>query len=229
MVGVAGAGEVGPGGGDFFGEGLSFGAVAGHGFGAGLVVEAEGNFGAMEGAGARVENGCFPLEPIVVCGSAALRGFAFALRDGALADGRGHHAGINVERFFAGMLFVENFYDFGSVLFAEESCGALGDFFFGHRFVFGMADAVDEFVEDGADHDGNVGGDRGRGGIVGMHGEIFSVNDGREAELGHAADIRGAGRAIFGDDRGADVDELAIGNCLQIVGLDVELGDNLRG
>jgi hypothetical protein len=165
--------------------------------------------------------GRFPLEPIVVGGSAALGGFAFALGDGALADGCGHHAGINVEGFFAGMLFMENFYDFRSVLFAEESCGALGDFFFGHRFVFGMADAVDEFVEDGADHDGNIGGDCGRGGIVGMHGEILSVHDGREAELGHATDVRGAGRAIFGDDGGADVDELAIGNCLEIVGLNV--------
>ncbi len=93
-----------------------------------------------------------------------------------------------------------------------------------------MADAVDEFVEDGADHDGNVGGNGGRGGIVGMHGENFSVDDGREAELiGHAADIRRAGGAIFGDDGRADVDELAIGNCLQIVGFDVELGDDLRG
>ena len=141
-------------------------------------------------------HGRFPLEPIIVCGSAALGGFAFALGDGALADGCGHHAGINVEGFFAGMLFVENFYNFRSVLLAEESCGALGDFFFGHRFVFGMADAVDEFVEDGADHDGNVGGDCGRGGIVGMDGENFSVDDGREAELSHAANIR---RARAGD------------------------------
>jgi hypothetical protein len=31
-----------------------------------------------------------------------LRGFAFALRDGALADGRGHHAGINVNGFSPG-------------------------------------------------------------------------------------------------------------------------------
>ena len=115
------------------------------------------------------------------------------------------------------------------MLFAEESCGALGDFFFGHGFVFGMADAVDEFVEDGADHDGDVGGDCRCGGIVRMHGENFSVDDGREAELSHAANIRRPGRAIFGDDGGADVDELAIGNCLQIVGLDVELGDDLRG
>ena len=101
--------KVDPGGGDFLGEGLGFGAVAGHVFGAGLVVKAEGNFGAVERAGARVEDGRLPLEPIDVCGSAALRGFAFALCDGALADGRGHHAGINVERFFAGMLIVENF------------------------------------------------------------------------------------------------------------------------
>ena len=209
---------------------MGLGAVGGHGFGAGDVVEGERNFGAVEGAGARVENRRFPLEPIVVCGSAALGGFAFALRDGALANGRGHHAGINVERLFAGMLFVENFQNCRAVIRAEESCGALGDFFFGHRFVFGMTDAVDEFVEDGADHDGNAGRNRGRGGIVRMHRQNSSVNDGREAELiGHAANIRRAGGAIFGDDGHADVYELAIGNRLQIVGFYIELGDDCRG
>ena len=230
VIGVAFAGEVDPGGGDFLGEGLGFGAVAGHVFGAGLVVKAEGNFGAVERAGARVENRRLPLEPIQVCGSATLRGFAFALRDGALADGRGHHAGINVERFFAGMLIVENFQNLRAVLRAEESCGALGDFFLGHRFVFGMIDAVDEFVEDGADHDGNVGGNCGCGGIVGMHRENSAIDDGRETKLlGHAADIRRPAGAIFGDDGHADVDELTIGNCLQIIRVYIEVGQDLGG
>ena len=60
-----------------------------------------------------------------------------------------------------------------------------------------------------------------------MHGENFSIDDGRETELRHAANIRRPGRAIFGDDRGANVDELAIGNCLEIFRFDVELGDLL--
>ena len=51
----------------------------------------------------------------------------------------------------------------------------------------------------------------GRGGIVRMHRENFSVYDGGEAELiGHAADIRRAGGAIFRDDGHTDVDELAM-------------------
>ena len=59
VIWVAGAGEGDPGGGDFLGQGLGFGAVAGHGFGAGLIVEAERDFGAVEGAGRASRTGVF--------------------------------------------------------------------------------------------------------------------------------------------------------------------------
>ena len=61
LTGIAGAGEGGPCGGHLFGEGLGFGGVAGALFAALGVVEAEGQFGGVPGAGI-FEHGRLPGE-----------------------------------------------------------------------------------------------------------------------------------------------------------------------
>jgi hypothetical protein len=87
----------------------------------------------------------------------------------------------------------------------------------GHDFVFGMVDAVEKFVEDGADEHGNLRGLGGSVGIERMARENGSVDDGRPDErVGHSADVGEAGAGVLALDGAAGFDEFLIGQILEL-------------
>ena len=85
LTGIAGFGEGGPGGGHFGGEGLGFRGVAGALFAAFGVIEAEGKFRGMPGAGI-FEDGGLPGEEVGEDGSGFLVEFEFRHFGDVVAD-----------------------------------------------------------------------------------------------------------------------------------------------